>query len=150
MAQRTVEKLYTPRLLALSTQLAQFPLDGDFAYHSEARSRTCGSTVELGVDVDPAGNLARIGLRVAACAVGQSSAAVMALSASGRSAGELIAMHGVVEDWLACAEAPAPKFPDWPGFDALEPALAHRGRHGALLAPWTAMRQALSSWQSSR
>jgi hypothetical protein len=40
--------------------------------------------------------------------------------------------------------------PDWPGFDALEPARDHTGRHGALLMAWTAMTQALSTCESSR
>ena len=150
MAQRTAEKLYTPRLLALSTELARFPLDSEFEFRSEARSRTCGSTIELGVDLDTGSKIARLGMRVSACAVGQSSAAIMALGAEGRGADEMAAMHAKVEDWLAGAEHTQSALPDWPGIDALEPALAQKGRHGALLLPWTALRQALSSKLSSR
>lgn len=134
-------KLYTPRLLALSAQLADFPLSGPFEHNAQARSRTCGSVIVLGVDLATDGGVARIGMQVTACAVGQSSAAVMAQDALGRSARDLAATRAGIAAWLA-GEGP---LPDWPGFDALEPALLHKGRHGALLLPWNAMTQALSS-----
>lgn len=148
-AQSATAKLYTPRLLALSTELARFPIDDSFTHRAEARSRTCGSTIELGVDLAPDGTVARLGLAVSACAIGQSSAAILALAAQGRPADDFMAMHEQIGEWLASGEdQPAP--PDWPGFEALEPALPHKGRHGALMLAWSAMAQALSSGQSSR
>lgn len=134
-------KLYTPRLLSLSAELARFPLTGDFAHKAETRSRTCGSTLLLGVDCDASGLVDRVGMQVTACAVGQSSAAVMAMAAEGKSAQEFDAVLASIEAWLS-GSAP---LPDWPGIDALEPAREHAGRHGALLLPWKAMKQALSS-----
>jgi NifU-like protein involved in Fe-S cluster formation len=143
-------KLYTPQLLALSTELARFPLVDDFAHRAEARSRTCGSTIELGLELDSAGNVGRIGMAVSACAIGQSSAAIMALAAAGRTPEDFAAMQASIERWLASGpDDPAP-LPDWPGFDALAPALPHKGRHGALLLAWNAMAEALSSARSSR
>ena len=147
MAQRAGQKrtLYTPQLLALSAQLAQFPLTGDFSQKGEARSRTCGSVIELGTECGPDDIIARIGMQVTACAIGQSSAAIMAQAAIGRRAGDIAAtMHGL-EAWLAHQG----DLPDWPGIDALAPARDHPGRHGALLLPWTAMQRALSSAPSS-
>lgn len=134
-------KLYTPRLLSLSAELANFPLTRTFEQAAEVRSRTCGSTLALGVDREPDGTIAKLGMQVTACAVGQSSAAVMALAAKGRSAQEFHEALAAIEAWLAGESA----LPEWPGFDALEPALAHAGRHGALVLPWKAMTQALSS-----
>lgn len=135
-----MSKLYTPRLLALSAELAAFPLTGPFQHTAETRSRTCGSTLLLGVDTGADGAVERIGMQVSACAIGQSSAAVMAQDAKGRPAGDFTATLASIEQWLA-GEAP---LPDWPGFDALEPAREHAGRHGALLLPWKAMAQVLS------
>lgn len=134
-------KLYSPRLLSLAAQLADFPLSGSFQHAAETRSRTCGSTLELGVDCDAGGHVQRLGMQVTACAVGQASAAVMANSALGRPPRDFAEILARIEAWLG-GESSAP---DWPGFDALEPALPHTGRHGALLLPWKACAEALSS-----
>jgi NifU-like protein involved in Fe-S cluster formation len=133
-------KLYTPRLLALSAQLAEFPLAGPYQYQAEARSRTCGSTLDIGLDCGADGRVDAIGLQVTACAIGQSSAAIMAASAIGRRSFDLPATCTAIEAWLRGEGG----LPDWPGFDALEPALPHPGRHDALLLPWRAATTALS------
>lgn len=141
MAGANSAKLYTPRLLSLSAELAAFPLAGEFRKTAEARSRTCGSTMTIGVDFDPAGKVAKIGMLVSACAIGQSSAAVLAMAAKTRSPGDFTATYQAAQNWLAGGG----ELPDWPGFDALAPALPHPGRHGALLLPWQAMMAALSN-----
>lgn len=145
MADQPASKLYTPNLLALATGLADFPLDKEFAHHAEGRSRTCGSTMEVGVDLDADGNIARLGMQVSACAIGQSSAAIMANAAKGRSVQELITAKLAIEAWLGCASTGGRELPDWPGFDALEPAREHKGRHGALLLAWDTITRALST-----
>ncbi|AWW74764.1 Fe-S cluster protein [Erythrobacter sp. KY5] len=137
-------KLYTPRLLALSAELSRFPLSETFDYRAEARSRTCGSLIVIGANLDERGQVADTGMQVTACAVGQSSAAILALSAEKVSAGAFASTLAEIEIWLA-GNGP---LPDWPGFDALEPALPHKGRHAALLLPWKAMVDALSSAQT--
>ena len=149
MAEAPVTKLYTPDLLALATRLAEFPLSGDFAYRAQARSRTCGSTIEVGVDLGPDGALTRLGLQVSACAIGQSSAAIMALDAKGRTAADFAGALQEIEAWLG-SDDPHASVPAWPGFEPLAPARLHQGRHGALLLAWTAINQALSSTPSPR
>jgi NifU-like protein involved in Fe-S cluster formation len=139
-------KLYTPRLLGLSAQLAGFPFVGEFQHSADARSRTCGSTITVGLDLGEEGAVTRIGMQVTACAVGQSSAAVLAQDAQGRTAKCFAAMLAKIEAWLT-DEGP---LPGWPGFDALEPALPHKGRHDALLLPWKAVSEALSSVEPAR
>ena len=146
MAERSGEKLYSPRLLALSAALADFPLDDTFDANSDARSRTCGSTISLGLKTDGSGRFARVGMRVSACAVGQSSAALLAQGIAGKSPDDLAAAFGQIEAWLAGTGA----LPDWPGFEALAPALPHAGRHEAILLPWRAALLALSSGLASR
>ena len=138
-------KLYTPRLLALSAGLADFPLTDTFDVTADGRSKTCGSTISIGLDCDEVGGISRLGMQVSACAVGQSSAAIMAQAARGRPAKSFEAMVTAIENWLAGSGA----LPDWPGFDALEAALPHKGRHGAILLPWKAATDALSSRRSS-
>ncbi len=80
-------------------------------------------------------------MAVTACAIGQGSAAILAGNAVGKTAPELEQTLDRIKRWLG-GEAP---LPDWSGFDALEAALPHTGRHGALLIPWKAINDALSS-----
>lgn len=137
--------LYTPDILALAAGLAAYPLTGDFAATASARSRTCGSVIEVGLDRDAAGTISRVGMRVTACAIGQSSAAIMAQGLAGRRAAEIAGMETAIAAWLAGEGT----LPDWPQFDLLAPALPHKGRHGALLLPWTAAARALFSTGAS-
>ena len=135
------EKLYSPTLLALAASLAEWPLDPSMQYTAESRSRTCGSVVRIGLDLSQGLTITRIGLQVSACAVGQSSAAILAQSARDRNANELQGMVPAIERWLG-GEAP---LPDWQGFEALLPAQTYPARHGALLLPWKAADEALGS-----
>lgn len=145
MTVRTAAKLYSPELLGLATGLADYPLTDDLPFKAEARSRSCGSVIALGLALDEAGRIARIGMQVSACAIGQASAALLARSAPGQASAALGAATDALEQWLAGEGA----LPDWPGIEALAPALDHPGRHGALLLPWTAARAALSQARAS-
>lgn len=138
--------LYTPEMLALATGLAAYPLDGHFTHTATARSRTCGSVIELGLECDDTGCITRVGMRLAACAIGQASAAIMAAAILGRSADDMTAAHQQISKWL---EGSAP-LPSWPGFEVISAALPHKGRHGALILPWTAAREALCSAEVKR
>ncbi|MEM6856230.1 MAG: iron-sulfur cluster assembly scaffold protein [Pseudomonadota bacterium] len=133
--------LYTPEMLALATELARYPLNGSFAYQADVRSKVCGSTLSIGLDCDAKGAVSRIGLKVSACAVGQSSAAILAQSVQGVTAQDLTRTHAALRDWLAGKGA----LPDWPGLATLSSARERAGRHGALLLPWEAALQALSA-----
>jgi NifU-like protein involved in Fe-S cluster formation len=139
-------KLYSPALLALATGLARFPLTDDLPLRAKARSRSCGSVIALGLALGEDGRIARIGMQVSACAIGQASAALLAQGAAGHRAAAIETAAAGHEAWLKGEGA----LPDWPGIEALAPALGHPGRHGALLLPWTAARAALSRAQDDR
>lgn len=134
-------KLYSPALLSLATELARFPLDDDLPLKAEARSRSCGSVITLGLALSASGHVTRIGMKVSACAIGQASAALLARAATGSDGKRIADIAAGIEAWLEGKG----DLPDWPGLEALVPALAHPGRHGALLLPWTAACSALSS-----
>lgn len=140
MAARSPAKLYSPALLALATELANYPLDDRFAHRAEARSRTCGSVIAMGLSLDDTGRVTNIGMHVSACAIGQASAALLARSAADCEGQAIADTLGAIEIWLAGTGA----MPAWPGLEALAPARAHPGRHAALLLPWTAASMALS------
>ena len=131
--------LYTPELLALAVSLGKLPYDDKMPLSGEARSRTCGSTVRLSLSTDDEGRISGIGLRAAACAVGQAAAAVFAQSANGRDLREISDSRVQIARWLAEGGA----LPSWPGIAALEAARAHASRHGAILLAWDAALAAL-------
>ena len=131
--------LYTPEVLGLATGLAAWPWDDALPLRAEARSRSCGSTIALGLACDEAGRIARIGIRSTACAIGQASAAIFAAGATGRNAGEIAAAETALRAWLARQA----ELPDWPGLDAIATARDYPGRHGAIMLAWQAARDLL-------
>jgi NifU-like protein involved in Fe-S cluster formation len=128
-------------MLALATGLAEYPFDPGLPLRAEVRSRTCGSTIAIGLMLDQTARVDRIGMQVNACAIGQASAMLLARHAKGASSAELKAASDGIANWLACSGP----LPPWPGIEVLAPALAHPGRHSALILPWTAVCNALSS-----
>lgn len=141
MTDQAAGKLYSPTMLGLAVELADYPLLATLPHRAEARSRTCGSVITLGLALDDGARVTGIGMQVSACAIGQASAALLARAAMGCDARVLAETGGKIENWLAGQG----DLPDWPGLEALAPARAHPGRHGALLLPWTAACMALSS-----
>jgi NifU-like protein involved in Fe-S cluster formation len=133
-------KLYTPEILGLATRLGEWPLADDLPLRASARSTTCGSTIELGIELDAQNRIWRCGLQVTACAMGQASSTLFAQDAIGKSALEVRAMAARMEQWLA---GTGPQ-PDWRNLDLLDRARDYPARHGAIMLPWKAAKQALS------
>jgi NifU-like protein involved in Fe-S cluster formation len=132
--------LYTPEILALAVELARYPYAGQASLTGSARSQTCGSTLELSLACEESGAIAAIGLNVAACAIGQASAAIFARHAPGKTIAEIAAARRDISDWLAGRRA----LPNWPDIALIAGAQAYPARHGAILLPWKAAEQALS------
>lgn len=130
---------YTKDILRLAAGLPDAsPLESPDA-SVELRSPTCGATISLTLACAD-GRVTDIAAQVAACAYGQAATALMLGHAKGvdraRAEGALIAL----EDWLNGSDA---ILPDWPGFEALEPARERPGRHGAILLPFKALARAM-------
>ena len=62
----SAEKLYTPDLLALTVELANWPSIENHPLHGETRSKTCGSNLTFGCSLAD-GRIAALGMRVHAC-----------------------------------------------------------------------------------
>jgi len=137
----SADRLYTPAMLAAAVELADWPALDTAERHGEARAPVCGSTLAMDLVLDDDGRIARIGLRVRACAVGQAAAAVFARHAAGRDLVQIRAAHDRIAAWLE-GEAPAP---DWPDLALIAAARDYRARHGAMLLPWKAALAALPS-----
>jgi NifU-like protein involved in Fe-S cluster formation len=134
-------RLYTPELLALAVELAEYPPLANATCRGEARSPACGSTLALDLALDGEGRIAAVGLRARACAVGQAAAAIFARHAAGRDVAALDAAQQGIAAWLAAQG----ERPDWSDLALLDAARAYPARHGAILLPWRAALAALST-----
>ncbi len=141
----STEKLYSPDLLGLTVELANWPAMENLPLHGEARAPTCGSTLQLDLSLDGLGRIDALGMRIRACAVGQASAAIFARHAKGCDLAAIKAAHDRMEGWLE-GEAP---IADWPDLDKLAAARDYPARHGAIMLPWKAAISALSSAASA-
>ena len=143
MASSRAPALYSTELLALAIELADYPFDAAAPAKGHARSRSCGSVINLS---SSGGSLEDLGLRVSACAVGQASAAIFARESSGMDAAAVAAMGENLGEWLQ-GQAPSSILPR---LELLEPARPHLGRHEAILLPWRAALDALSKTEAAR
>ncbi len=140
----SAERLYTPELLGLAVDLADFPPMETLPLHGEVRSPTCGSTLAIDLSTDEAGCIAQIGMRVRTCAVGQAAASLFARNAAGRDLAHLAAAHDHLAAWLEGEFSIADPAEIWPGLSQLAPARNYAARHPAMLLPWKAAILALS------
>jgi len=136
------ERLYTTEILRLAASLDEPQVLEREDGRAELQSRTCGSQINLVVQLDEQRRVQRISMHVQACAFGQASAALLARHSTGRSHHEVSDAMLALSRWLADAnEAPGP----WPGMSALAPARSKRGRHGAILLPFRALLAAMEA-----
>ncbi len=134
--------LYTTEILRLAASLPEprklERVDGS----SEQRSPTCGSTIQLQVQLGKDGRILGISQKVHACAFGQASASLLAAGAVGRHEDDVDRAVVELEGWLSgTRDDPG----EWPGLAALAPARSRRSRHGAILLPFKALLAALKS-----
>jgi len=133
--------VYTTEILRLAASLPPQAVDfGTVDCSAMRRSPTCGSSLTVYVKLDREKRVAAISQDVSACAFGQASAAILAHHAVGRDRGEIAAAHEALADWLAGRRGDPG---DWPGLEALAPARAKAGRHGAILLPFRALLAAM-------
>lgn len=105
----------------------------------EKRSPICGSRVTVDLDLGADGRVARVGMLVRACALGQASSALMAANVVGKTPEELAAARDALTAWLA-RESDA--VPDWAGLELFAPALAHSARHPSIRLAFEAAAEA--------
>jgi NifU-like protein involved in Fe-S cluster formation len=141
MAEGMNAPLYTTEILRLAASLPE-PRDLErIDGVAEQRSPTCGSTIELQVQLDEAGRVVAMSQQVHACAFGQASAALVSAGANGRTFDEVSSAMAQIEGWLNGGEI----LPAWPGISALSPARSRKSRHGAILLPFKALLAAMKA-----
>lgn len=133
---------YTREILRLAASIPHLEPFEELAGATEGRSPTCGSRMRIAVELDWADRVVRLRQAVEACAYGQASAALMGGHAMGRNREEVAQTVEELVAWLAGKGAvPA----SWPGLEALAPALARKGRHGAILLPFRTLAAAIEA-----
>lgn len=137
--------LYSREMLRLATCLSEFPLMGA-SPATERRAPVCGSIVAAEVALDSAGHVSQIGLKVAACAFGQASAALLALHIQGRTIGDVESTRNSLAAFLSGQSDMAG---DWPGLDIFSGAKDLTARHGAILLPFDAAIDAMKLAKAS-
>jgi NifU-like protein involved in Fe-S cluster formation len=142
MAPGMTDPLYTREILRLAASIPYLvPLE-ELEDATELRSPTCGSRVRMAVELDWAERVVRLRQAVEACAYGQAAAALVGGHAIGRNAQEVEAGLTELDAWLGGkGDQPA----TWPGLEVLAPALARKGRHGAILLPFRALLAAIEA-----
>jgi NifU-like protein involved in Fe-S cluster formation len=142
------EALYNERILALAGGLNKDDrLDAPDATAQED-SPLCGSRIRVDVRLDQADRLAGYGHQVHACALGQSSAAILQAGAIGRSVEELEAARDALEAMLKRG-GPPPGAP-WSDLEVLQPAKDFKSRHASILLPFRAVVKAMRSALDAR
>ncbi|MEO1275502.1 MAG: iron-sulfur cluster assembly scaffold protein [Pseudomonadota bacterium] len=141
-AAQDLMKLYSDRILALAAHVPHAGRLDAPQGTAMKRSPLCGSTVTVDVDV-AGGRVARFGQDVKACALGQSSAAVLGDTVIGRTRDEIQAGRDALHAMLKQgADAPAAPFD---GLEALMPARDYKNRHASILLAWDATLAAMDA-----
>lgn len=131
--------LYSRDILRLAAAIPHLGRLGVAQATVERTSPVCGSSVAVDVVVDEAGRVTELGQHVAACALGQASAALMGAHAIGRSAPEIAAAHDSLAAYLA-GEAGDPGA--WPGLEVFAEARRVTARHASILLAFAAAAEA--------
>lgn len=105
-------------------------------------SPVCGSRITVDVTVKD-GVVSDYAQDIQACALGQSSAAVLAEKVVGRNILQLREVAGALRAMLA--DGAPPPHGDWAGLAILAPVHAHRTRHGAVMLAFEAVIDAIAA-----
>ena len=132
--------LYTTEILRLAASLPEPRVLDRVDGSAEQRSPTCGSVVQVDVELDADGRVRAISQTVQACAFGQASAALLEKGATGLAREDLAAAMGELQAWLDKGRDDPGAFP---GLAALAPARSRKSRHQAILLPFRALLAAM-------
>ena len=137
--------LYSQKILDLAGNAPQPGRLDDADASARKVSRVCGSTIEVDVQVRD-GVIVGYGHEISACALGQTSAAVVAREIVGTPVGEFQEisrqMHGMLE------ENGKPPTGKWGDLRYLEPVRDYRARHKSTLLVFDAVVEAIEKAES--
>ncbi len=130
------DDLYPTSLLRRAAQISHLGALAQPDGRALKRSMVCGSEVEVSVALDALGRIAKLGLEVEACALGQASASIFAAHAVGADLEELRSARDALEAMLAAnGVAPTGRFADLVELEGVKP---YPRRHASTLLAWRA------------
>ncbi len=132
--------LYSEKILEIAANAPQAPRLSSPDASARRTSRVCGSVVEVDVNVAD-GVVVAFGQHVAACALGQTSAAIVAGNIVGSTPDELRQVRAQMYAMLR--EEGAPPDGRWADLRYLEPVRDYRARHASTLLVFDAVVDAL-------
>tara|TARA_A100001391_G_scaffold12331_2_gene7250 strand:+ start:11200 stop:11628 length:429 start_codon:yes stop_codon:yes gene_type:complete len=132
--------LYSNRILEIAGAARQMPRLENPDATARKVSRVCGSVVEVDLEFDE-GRVAAYGATINACALGQTSAAIVAERIVGSTPAELRAVRDQMTAMLR-ADGPPPNG-KWDDLKYLEPVRAFPARHASTLLVFEAVVEAL-------
>jgi NifU-like protein involved in Fe-S cluster formation len=133
--------LYSQKILEIA---ANQPIPGRLvAPDASARrvSRVCGSSIEVDISVSPTGEISAYGHKISACALGQTSAAIVATNIVGTPVSEFRAVREQMTAMLK--EDGTPPTGRWADLAYLEPVREYAPRHTSTLLVFDAVVEAL-------
>lgn len=129
--------LYSEKILAIAGRLSDLPPLADADARAKKVSRVCGSTIEVALKLTN-GKVSAYSHDINACALGQTSASVMATHIIGATPAEL---HRVRDEMTAMLkqDGPPPTGTRWDELKYLEPVRAYTPRHTSTLLVFEAV-----------
>lgn len=135
--------LYSEKILTLAANIPAAPRLIDPDASSRRVSRVCGSVVEVDLTLTD-GAVSAYGQAISACALGQTSAAVMAANIIGATPDELRLVRTQMIAMLKADGAP-PTGERWSDLQYLEPVREYKPRHASTLLVFDAVVDALDA-----
>jgi len=136
-----VDALYNDRILALAGSLTKQDRLDDPDASVTVTSALCGSRVKVDLKMKD-GVVTDYGQEVRACALGQSSAALMKKTVIGQTPDQIAKAARQMRAMLK-EEGDPPEGP-WSVYEVLIPARDHRSRHASILLPFDGVEKAIA------
>lgn len=142
-----ISDLYSEKILELAANALQPPRLAHPDASARKVSRVCGSLIEVDVIVRN-GVIAEYGHYLSACALGQTSAAVVAREIVGTTTGDFLRLRDQMHAMLG-GNGPVPDG-KWADLAYLEPVREYKARHMSTLLVFDAVAEALGKIESGQ
>ena len=137
-----LDELYTKRLLAVTANISHIGELADAQARATAVSKLCGSEISVDLSLDQNGHIGAFAQRLSACALGQTSAAIVAQHIEGTSPQEFHDIARIMRIMLK-ENGPAPKG-RWADLSLLEGVRTYSARHASTLLVFDAVEDCLA------
>jgi NifU-like protein involved in Fe-S cluster formation len=134
--------LYSEKILEIAANIPNRPRLGDADATARRVSRVCGSVIEVDVKLS-GGMVSAFGQQVSACALGQTSAAVVARNIVGSTPEELRLVR--TQMYAMLKDGGQPPTGKWAELKYLEPVRDYRPRHASTLLVFDAVVDAVDA-----